>query len=172
MQADADIARRAAALDEPAAERLLQATLERLLADDVVLLVGDEEDARELVAAFLTQEAPDPVDLVRADDVVPPTEPLEVYVRRALVLLATDPGTADLVASSLESLPEETQMVIEPVTAALVLGVLVAFLQTKIDIKVSRKDGKTDFSFSLSKKATTDKTMGEVLDVVRKASIG
>jgi hypothetical protein len=172
MQGDPDIVRRVSELDEATAERLLQAALERLVDDGIELAVENEEDARELVAAILTQHASQAESVVRADDVVPPTAPVEKYVRSVLLMLAQDPQTAARVASSLNTLPEETQMVVEPVTAALVLGALVAFLQTKFDVHIRRKDGKTDFSFSLSKKPASDETVGDVLDVVRRVSIG
>jgi hypothetical protein len=164
----ADIARRVADLDAPTAERLLQATLDHQLASGTELGINDEEDARELVAAFVSQHDAD----VRADDVVPPAEPVDSYVERVLAMIAEDPDTADAVATSLETLPDETQMVVEPVTAALVLAAIVAFLQTKFEVRINRKDGKTEFSFSAAKKPTSSKTLGEIADVVRKASIG
>lgn len=46
-----------------------------------------------------------------------------------------------------------------------------AFLQTKIDFKVSRKNGKTDSEFSLAKKASSDRLVGKVVDAVRNVTV-
>ncbi|WP_328993942.1 hypothetical protein OG394_06165 [Kribbella sp. NBC_01245] len=158
-----DIADRVGALSNQDSERLLQAVMDRLLADTAPLEVDDEESARELVAAFVTR----PDEPVAPDDVIRPSVDVDTYVRAALTLLVEDSETAPVVEESLTRLPDETQMFADPVTAALVLGVLVAFLQTKFDVKVSRKDGKVDFDFSVGKEAASDETVAKVVDAVR-----
>ena len=152
-----------AALDDPTSERLLQAVLEAMLQSGESLLAGDEHDARELVAATVA---------LYPDEVVPTTEDPVEAVRRALLLVAADPTTAPLVSATLDALPDETQMFADPVTAAIVLAVLVAFLQTKFDLKVSRKSGKVDVELKVSKQSTSDETVAKVLDAVRRAATG
>lgn len=63
-------------------------------------------------------------------------------------------------------MPEETQMVVDPITVAVVLVGLVAFLQTKFRLKVRRVGGKTDIEFAISKDAASDETIKEVLTAV------
>jgi hypothetical protein len=156
-----------ATLSDHQCERLLQEVFEKLLEDGVELPVDDEESARELLAAFVSQHS----DPVHSDDVLRPAVGLDVYVRDVLALLAEDCETGAVVREALDDLPEETQMFAEPITAAIVLGVLVAFLQTKINFKISRRNGKTDFEFSLAKKASSDRLVGKVVDAVRNVTV-
>jgi hypothetical protein len=50
--------------------------------------------------------------------------------------------------------------------AAVVLGLLITWLQTKVDIKISREGGETSWSFELHKDATDPKTIKEVASTV------
>jgi hypothetical protein len=160
---DQDLVRRVEELDDHESERLLQAVMDLLLTDVGTLGVGDEESARELVAAFVSR----PGLPATADDILRPSVPLAAYVHATLALLAADPRTAPLVEAMLDQLADETQMFADPVTAALVLGALVAFLQTKFDVHVSRKEGKVEFEFAIGKDATSDEIVGKVADAVR-----
>lgn len=156
-----------ARLSDHQRERLLQEVLERLLDSGIELPVDDEESARELLAAFLSQEG----GAVHSDDVLRPSVPLETYVRDVLALLADDEETAGVVSEAVDELPEETQMFVDPITAAVVLGALVAFLQTKVDFKISRKDGKTEFEFAVAKKATSDRLVTRVIEAVKNVTV-
>lgn len=167
MTTDDDLTIRVAELNDHQSERLLQEVLDQLLSQVSTLQVDNEESARELVASFLSQHGIP----VHPDEILRPVAGLETYIRGTLSMLAQDPQTAGVVESALEDLPEETQMFADPVTAAVVLGVLVAFLQTKFDLRIRRKDGRVDFEFALSKKATSDKTVGKVVEAVRGATI-
>lgn len=148
-------------------ERLLQEVLEKLLDSGIELPVDDEESARELLAAFLRLEG----DSVHSDDVLRPSVALETYVRDVLDLLANDDETAPVVRESLNELPEETQMFVDPITAAVVLGGLVAFLQTRFDIRISHKDGKTEFEFVLRKKPTSDRLVTRLIEAIHNAMV-
>jgi hypothetical protein len=159
---------RIGALTDHQAERALQTTMERLVDRVGELAVGDEDSARELVAAFLGQSG----SAVAPDSVVRPSISLDTHVRSTLALLAYDPATAGDVRAALDELPDETQMFADPITAAVVLGALVAFLQTKMHASVARKDGRLEFAFSMSKQATSDETVAKVVDAVRAVSIG
>ncbi len=154
-----ELAGRIQALSAQDSDRLLQAVFDRLLAQVGTLEIDDEEAARELLASFLTQ----PTRQVSAVEVARPSIPADVYVRHTLDMLVGDAQTAPIVAEELDQLPPESQMFADPVTAALVLGVLIAFLQTKFDVAVSRKDGKLDFSFSASKAAASDEVIAQVV---------
>lgn len=156
-----------ATLSDHQRERLLQEVLEKLLDNGIELPVDDEESARELLAAFLSQEG----GPVHSDDVLRPSVALETYIRDVLDLLANDDETAPVVREALDELPEETQMFVDPITAAVVLGALVAFLQTKVDFKISRKDGKTEFEFAVAKKATSDRLISRVIEAIRNVTV-
>lgn len=156
-----------AALSDHQRERLLQEVLEKLLDNGIELPVDDEESARELLAAFLSQEG----GTVHSDDVLRPSVALETYVRDALTLLDADPETSGVVQEALDELPDETQMFVDPITAAVVLGALVAFLQTKVDLKISRKDGKTEFEFAVAKKATSDRLVTKVIEAIKNVTV-
>ena len=154
-------------LSEHQRERLLQEVLEKLLDNGIELPVDDEESARELLAAFLSQQG----GPVHSDDVLRPSVALETYVRDVLDLLANDDETTPVVREALDELPEETQMFVDPITAAVVLGALVAFLQTKVDLKISRKDGKTEFEFAVRKKPTSDRLVSRVIEAIRNVTV-
>jgi hypothetical protein len=167
MTNDGSLRSRVEALTDHGAERLLQAVLDCLVERAGDLVVSDEDSARELVAAFVS--APD--GPVRSDAVVRPMVGLTTYVRGTLLLLADDPSTASDVESALNDLPEETQMFADPVTAAVVLGTLVAFLQTKVHASVTRKDGRIQFEFGLTKNATSDETIASVVEAVKAVTL-
>jgi hypothetical protein len=155
------------ALSEHQRERLLQVALEKLLDNGIELPVDDEESARELLAVFLSQQG----GPVHSDDVLRPSVALEAYVRDVLDLLVNDDETALVVWEALDELPEETQMSVDPITAAVVLGALVAFLQTKVNFKISRKDGKVEFEFAVAKKATSERLLSRVIEAIRNVTV-
>jgi hypothetical protein len=45
------------------------------------------------------------------------------------------------------------------IASAVILGSLIAWLQTSVEIQMHRKDGKLDFSFKLKKDKTEGKTL-------------
>ncbi|HEY0468591.1 MAG TPA: hypothetical protein VGC79_30560 [Polyangiaceae bacterium] len=76
--------------------------------------------------------------------------------RALLSQLLADPATRAIVAPVVSDPPEDTQKSIELATSgAIVLGALIAWLQTSFELVVQRKDGKTDFSFRMRKKDTS-----------------
>jgi hypothetical protein len=156
-------------LSDHDAERVLQSVTERLVQQAGDLAADNEEEAREIIAAAVSRYGAGPLS---ADDVAPAVAPPASLARATLALLARDPGTAGLVRDTVADLPEETQMVVDPVTIAVVLAGLVAFLQTKFSLKVRRVDGKLDVEFTLSKEAASDETIKEVITAVGGASSG
>ncbi|MFE7113880.1 hypothetical protein ACFU99_00415 [Streptomyces sp. NPDC057654] len=72
--------------------------------------------------------------------------------RRLLAELSQDAETAQLTAAVLADPPTDEQMSVEhAVAAAVLLGALVSWLQTKVDIEIKRTEGKTEFRFRLTK---------------------
>ena len=55
------------------------------------------------------------------------------------------------------------------ISSAIVLGALISWLQTKLQLKVSRKEGKTDFEFELKKQGASNSVIKQVANVVKKA---
>jgi hypothetical protein len=164
---DGSLRSRVEALSEHEAERLLQAVMDRLMDRTGDLVVSDEDTARELVAAFVSG----PGDQVHSDAVVRPMVELNTYVRGTLLLLADDSSTAPDVESALADLQDETQMFADPVTAAVVLGALVAFLQTKVHASVVRKDGRIQFEFGVTKNATSNEAIVSVVEAVKAVTL-
>jgi hypothetical protein len=61
------------------------------------------------------------------------------------------------------------QLVIETaIVAAVVLGALVTWLQTKVHFSIKRTDGKTSIEFSLDKDATDSATLKSIAETVAK----
>lgn len=162
-----DLPARLSALSDHEEEHLLHAVMDRLLEQTPDLHADTEESARELIAAFLTHHGAH----TTPDDIVRPSTDLNTHIHATLTLLADDPTTTDLVRDTLDTLPEDTQMFADPVTAAVILGALVAFLQTRFDLRIARKAGKTEFSFTLAKKAATDRTVAKVVEAVQNAAV-
>ncbi|SCY85059.1 hypothetical protein [Rhizobium sp. NFACC06-2] len=54
------------------------------------------------------------------------------------------------------ALAQDRKLLIEPVTAALVLAAIVVVLQTQVSFSIEKKNGETSVKFDLSKKATAD----------------
>lgn len=161
------VAERIAALDEHDRERLLTAVTAALAAHVGELAVADERDARELIAACAEHAG-----LALAPAAIAPPE-ADPYVvgQAALAMLAEDEETAPLVASTLDALGDESQMVADPITIAVALTAIVAFLQTKLTLHVRRsKDGKVLVDLDVSKDPTSAELIGKVIAGVKKAS--
>jgi hypothetical protein len=158
-----DLAGRVASLTEREQEQLLQAVTDRLLEGVDEMVATDEDSARELLADLVSE----PERPVNAEEVIRPSVELESYVASTLALLASDPDVGPLVRLELDRLQPESQMFVDPITAAVVLGALVIFLQTKFDAKISRKDGRTEFHLAVKREAASDELVGKVIDAVR-----
>jgi hypothetical protein len=156
-------------LSDHDAERLLESVTERLIGQAGELAAENEEEAREIIAAAVSRYGAGPLS---ADDVAPAVARPTSLVRATLELLARDPGTSGLVRDAVKGMPEETQMVVDPITVAVVLAGLVAFLQTKFSLKVRRVGGKTDIELTISKDAASDETIKEVLTTVGEVASG
>jgi hypothetical protein len=116
---------------------------------------ADLDEARELVAALL-EAGGVPTDAIAAGT----REAATGAGRRLLEHALADPDTAAAAREILADPPQDDQLSVETaIAAAVVFGALVAWLQTKVDIKISRKDGKTEFEFRATKSATPPATL-------------
>lgn len=82
--------------------------------------------------------------------------------RNILERLAETESGAERVGGALDRLEDAR---IEPVTMALIMAGIVLVLETEVDLKVSRKDGKTDFDISISKKPTDKSIISKIFSV-------
>lgn len=123
-------------------------------------------DARATVAALLEQQGMgilDPKSIFAQDQADP------VIARRVLDLLLTNSETARLAEEAVADPPSDSQKSLElAIGGAVILGSLVAWLQTAVEIEVRRKNGKTEFRFNLKKAATDRKTLADLAKTVSK----
>lgn len=129
----------------------------------VPAVAADSEEATALIAALLAGAgvADGAVEtLARADHAT-------AAARRLLEHLRHDPDTAEPVSRILADPPADAQLSVEAAaTVAVVLGALITWLQTKVDIQVTRKDGKTEFEFRLTKDTTDSAGIRRIVEVV------
>jgi hypothetical protein len=136
------------------------------------LAVHTARDARDLIRQLIQAEAGISID---PDRILPDAGSAEGPAQDALRLLLEDPETAAIAQPLIEAPPAFDQRVIETAAgAAIVLGALVTWLQTKLEIEVSRgKSGKVNFRFAMAKNPSDQATVKTVTaSVVRLLGIG
>jgi hypothetical protein len=85
---------------------------------------------------------------------------------RLLAALANDPQTRPLADPLLADPPVDDQLAVVEVSAGLiVLVALVAFLQTKVSLKVKRKTSRIEISFELAKEPTKASTLVQLANL-------
>jgi hypothetical protein len=141
----------------------LQEITEELADTNPELFPQDTHEAGLLLSALLAQ-----ADLPTAG-----TDPGDLIydrheaARRVLTHLATDPDTAARTRAVIADAPTDEQLSVEAAAlAAVVLATTVSWLQTKVDIRIHRHDGRTDFDFSLRKTAASPGTLRRVAEIV------
>jgi hypothetical protein len=122
-------------------------------------------EARTAVVALLEQGgmnlALDP------DRIFPDEEANPGAARQVLEVLRTDPRTQTPVQEALAQPPSDSQKSVELAMAgAVILGALITWLQTSVEIQIARKEGKVDFDFKLKKESTDKSTLSEVAKTV------
>lgn len=122
----------------------------------------DADEARALLAALIQVSGHNDV---RADELLEADQ--YAAARRVLMALAEDPATADTARAVLAEPPSDTRLGTElAVPAIAVLAGVIAWLQTKLDIQIKRKDGRTEFQFRVAKEAASDKVLKELAATV------
>ena len=154
-------------------DRTVLGILSQVTADLHEQLPGSEtsviaclSDARAVIAALLKQQGESSVDpeSIFADELPDPAS-----ARHVLDLLLADPETREAAAEAVANPPRDSQKSAElAIAGAVILGSLIAWLQTSVEIQMHRKDGKLDFSFKLKKDATEGKTLADVAKTVSK----
>ncbi len=102
-------------------------------------LITDEDTAAEVLTSALG--TPEQSDGTEAD------------TRQLLRVAVSDAVIGPVVRPLIEDPPRDEQMVIPILTAAIVLGAIVAMLQTRVHVEINRHDGKTDIGLLFDKRA-------------------
>ena len=96
-------------------------------------------------------------------------QPEPAIAREVLGLLLSDPATQKVAMETVGNPPPDSQKSVElAIAGAVILGSLIAWLQTSVEIQMQRKDGKLDFSFKLKKAATDGTTLATIAKTVAK----
>jgi hypothetical protein len=123
-----------------------------------------EAEARAVLASFLA--ASGHATAVDLESIVPNADAIPLG-RELLTMLLQDEASVDAAREHVDHPPEDSQMSIElAIGAAVVLGLLITWLQTKVEIHASREGGETSWSFNLHKEATDPDTISEVAATV------
>ncbi|NIE59624.1 MULTISPECIES: hypothetical protein [unclassified Burkholderia] len=126
--------------------------------------IATSSEARAAIASLLEQQAVTSggSESILADDRWEPA-----VARQVLELLLTDPETQKATAESIENPPTDSQKSVElAISGAVVLGALIAWLQTSVEIEIHRTDGKLDFKFNVKKGPTNGQTLADIAKIV------
>lgn len=124
-----------------------------------------QDEARLVIAQMLEQVGGlGPVD---PDQILPDAAAGADTGRRLLSLMLADPAVAPAVQELVDSPPQDEQMTVELVIGtAILLGLLVTWLRTKVSLHIERHDGKTDVTFDLAKEASSSDEVKTVVQAV------
>ncbi|WP_433190002.1 hypothetical protein [Actinoallomurus sp. CA-150999] len=140
----------------------LQEIAEDIGTTDTTRTPLDADEAESLLSALLRVSEQPSVTISGL-----PEQRMLTAARRLLTHIAEDPDTAESAGAVLADPPADEQMSVETAaTAAVVLGALVAWLQTKVDIRIIRKEGKSEFEFRLTKTASSAPLLRELSAVI------
>ncbi len=79
--------------------------------------------------------------------------------RAILLELAAIPDQKDYVEGAIEV---SRTVLIDPITAALIMTGIILVLETQFDVNISHKDGKTEYDVKLGKKPTDKSLIGKL----------
>ncbi|MEU1411772.1 hypothetical protein AB0D09_10415 [Streptomyces sp. NPDC049097] len=135
-------------LDERSLVLALQEVIEELAAEaPPEALPMDRDEARALLTALLESGGYGSTELPQLDE-----SGEYAAARRVLAELAEDPATRAAAEPVLAEPPVDTRLSAEiAVTSLVTVAGVVAWLQTKVDVRIKRKEGKTEFEFRVVK---------------------
>ncbi len=143
----------------------------RLSVDTDAPAVTSASQAREALAAFLDDFAS--AEATAPDVIVPDDASAAAIGRGLLAHLIEDDVAGDAARALVTNPPDDAQMALPlAIGAAIVLGVLVTWLQTKVDISVAHKNGEWTFEFELHKDATDPALIKDIVDTVKVVTPG
>lgn len=136
--------------------------LQKDLPQEQLGMIRSQDEARAAIVALLNAAGENSAQL-EAAQIIPEDEENPALGRGALELLLNDEAARPKAEQLLANPPREEQMSVELALAgAVILGALIAWLQTRIKLKVDRKGGKTEFEFELEKDKTDPETIKDV----------
>jgi hypothetical protein len=142
-------------LDDAAVLRVLSIATEQLrgrLPQTAAASVTSADEAREAVSQLLEQAGVD-----SPQEILPDEGGHVTQARTLLQLMLQDSETRAVVEPLISQPPDDEQRSVELALAgAVILGGLVTWLQTKVEIDVERKSGKTNFRFHMKKGTAGD----------------
>lgn len=156
-------------LDDSTVLRILSHLTEQLrdeISDQGHNSIWSADEARSAVALLLESNG---VASMEPSAVVADEAAAAEQGRALLRLFWEDETVRPKVEELLAHPPEDTQKSVElAIATAVVLGGLITWLQTHIEIDIARKEGKTEFSFKLKKEKTSDDLIKKVVEPVSK----
>ena len=143
----------------------LTADLREDLPDEQQSAVQSQEEAREAIVSFLETYGASAGEHERR---ALSEEALGAPQARILLkLLLEDEATRAKAMGLLEHPPDDEQRSIElAVAGAVILGATITWLLTKVEIKVNRRNQKTEFQFHLSKPAVSKDLVQKVAQAI------
>ena len=139
--------------------------LQKELPQEQITAIRSQEEAREAIVAFLNAAGENSV--LDATEIVPEDVDNPALSRGVLNFMLHDEVARSKTEKLLINPPKEEQMSLELVLAsAIILGTLISWLQTRVKLRVSRKNGKLDFDFEIEKDTTDPETLKEVAKAI------
>ena len=137
--------------------------LQQELPDDAIIERG--EDARAVITAVLEAAAVEGTNIAQT---VPTEQEAEKLGHSVLTVFLNDETTQVQASELVANPPESRQMVVDPITGAIVLVALVTWLQTKVDIDLNFKNGKLDGTIKIGKPRTDKETLKDIIQTITK----
>jgi hypothetical protein len=148
-------------LDDRAVVLAVQYLAESLQGDEPTLVLTENE-ARLVIATLLAETR---VAKTEPGDLLPTELDALTAARRALAAASADLDAKEATAELLAEPPTDEQMAVEAaLTSVAVLALLISWLQTKVELRVRRKGGKTEVDFTISKQAANAQTLRAIAD--------
>lgn len=129
--------------------------------------LGSAGEAQQALQLLLTSNGFDAAAAELADLTRP------AIARNVLARMVDDSATSTTVTPLVNDPPMDGQKSLETAaTAAIILGALIAWLQTSAGLVIKRKGGQTDFSFELHKRAASNEVVKDAAQQVAKMLAG
>lgn len=139
------------------------------LSTSLVYTPASDDEARQLIGSLLRTGGQQPAML----NAEPNAQSWKAAARRLLEQLEQDPDTAGTVAEILADPPTGDQLGIETAAADLVvIASIISWLQTKIQIKVTRSNNRWEFEFQLEKQPVPKSVLRQLADVITRVLFG
>jgi hypothetical protein len=127
-------------------------------------VIQSNDDARQVIVALLNTTGENSENIDAAT--ILPGDGVDAVGRRVLNLLLDDETMRTKAQNLVAHPPEETQMVIDPITGAIVLVALITWLQTKVDVDGEINIGTIKFKVKANKEPTDRDTLKDIAHTI------